>query len=74
MGRWSSEDLPLTNRPVSLLLILCSMKIGQEGDPKPSFSLTRNPAVTDEQSEFGDSETLEIARQLRNDSEIREGR
>ncbi|GFS38704.1 protein kinase superfamily protein [Actinidia rufa] len=38
------------------------MKIGQEGDPKPSFSPTRNPAVRDEQSEFGDSETLEIAR------------
>ncbi|GFS36576.1 hypothetical protein Acr_00g0046770 [Actinidia rufa] len=38
------------------------MKIGQEGDPKPSFSPTRNPAVRDEQSEFGGSETLEIAR------------
>ncbi|XP_057495262.1 protein kinase STUNTED-like isoform X1 [Actinidia eriantha] len=35
---------------------------GQKGDPRPSFSLTRNPAVTGEQSEFGDSETSEVAR------------
>lgn len=35
---------------------------GHEGDPRPSFSLIRNPTPADSQSEFGDSETSEIAR------------
>ncbi|GMP37517.1 hypothetical protein CsSME_00009153 [Camellia sinensis var. sinensis] len=35
---------------------------GREGDPKPSFYLVRDQSLTDNQSEFGDSETSETPR------------
>ncbi|KAG5547728.1 hypothetical protein RHGRI_013426 [Rhododendron griersonianum] len=35
---------------------------GHEGDPRQSFVLSRNLALTDTRSEFGDSEASEIAR------------
>lgn len=38
------------------------MFLGLEGDPRPSFVLSRNPILTDTQSECGDSETSETAR------------
>ncbi|XP_058215895.1 protein kinase STUNTED [Rhododendron vialii] len=45
---------------------------GHEGDPRPSFVLSRNPALTDTRTEFGDSETSEIARHsLENFSALR---
>lgn len=34
---------------------------GKKGDPRPSLSRNKNPTSTDNQSEYGDSETSEVA-------------